>query len=202
MTVVNIDFFEGRVRSYDSKYSVLDILKVIGYVNPRCTLKNYLKQYPSNFSMHQFRGHGQRETPVIPVTEVNTFINRIMVGRRLPIEEKRRWINNNVEGPTFVRGYVECEYINNIRKATRCYNSVKNHYVGPYCIDLVYLDYQIFVECDENNHKYYDQNKERMRSTYIESRTKCTWIRFDPYSETFCIFDVIGKIVEAISKIT
>ena len=50
------------------------------------------------------------------------------------------------------------------------------------------------IECDEDNHKYRDDEYESKRQAYISSTLNCQFLRFDPDDEDFNINHVIRAI--------
>lgn len=66
--------------------------------------------------------------------------------------------------------------------------------IGNYKIDLYFLDYKLAIECDENGHQRYNQEKEIERENFIKQQLNCTFIRFNPDLKDFNIFNVIQDI--------
>jgi very-short-patch-repair endonuclease len=56
----------------------------------------------------------------------------------------------------------------------------REYRVGPYRVDLYFKTYNIVVECDENDHKKYDQQVEKIRTDYITEQINPYWIRYNP----------------------
>lgn len=88
----------------------------------------------------------------------------------------------------------ETIYINKIIKVFKKEKYITQKFVDCYKIDLYFPDYDLAIECDENNHKNRDPEYESTRQKYIEKKLGATFIRFDPDSKSFDIFDVISKI--------
>ena len=74
------------------------------------------------------------------------------------------------------------------------------HTVGKYKIDLYLPDYKLVIECDEHWHSDRDKEYEQTRENYIKNKIKCTFIRFNPDTPDFNIFNVINKIYNHIIK--
>jgi len=74
--------------------------------------------------------------------------------------------------------------------------TIKNQFnVKNYFIDWYFPDYKLALECDEFNHKKYLSIKsDKTREDEIKSILNCTFIRFNPDSKDFCIYDLIGQI--------
>jgi very-short-patch-repair endonuclease len=75
---------------------------------------------------------------------------------------------------------------------------IKQYYCKGYKLDLYFPDYKIGIECDENNHKNYDKNKEKIREDIITTTLDCKIIRFNPDEKEFSIFEIINKILISI----
>ena len=89
----------------------------------------------------------------------------------------------------------ETDTIESIQKSIYS-DSFKQYSVDKYRIDLYFPEYNLAIECDENNHKGRDIDYEINREKYIKDKLKCSFIRYDPYSDDFDIF----KIIEIINK--
>lgn len=66
--------------------------------------------------------------------------------------------------------------------------------VGGYRIDMYLPRLKLAIECDENDHKMNREEDEIERQSYIEEAEQCRFIRYDPYSKTFNIGNVINEI--------
>lgn len=93
----------------------------------------------------------------------------------------------------------ETDTIESIQKSI-CSDSFKQYSVDKYRIDLYFPEYNLAIECDENNHKDRDINYEIDREIYIKDKLKCSFIRYNPYSEHFDIFKVIREINNYITQ--
>ena len=56
---------------------------------------------------------------------------------------------------------------------------IMEYSVKPYRIDAYIPQYNIAIEIDENDHAFYDKEKEIERSRYITQQLRCSWIRVD-----------------------
>ncbi len=75
----------------------------------------------------------------------------------------------------------------------------RQYVIGTYKVDLYFNDYNLVVECDENNHKNRDKNYELERQEFIISTGK-TIIRFDPNNKKFDLSFVLREIHKFIKK--
>jgi very-short-patch-repair endonuclease len=73
-------------------------------------------------------------------------------------------------------------------------NMKTQHPVLDYRIDLYFPDYNLAIECDENGHSDRSPAEERRRRRRITKKINCQWLRFNPDSTDFNIFDVINQI--------
>jgi very-short-patch-repair endonuclease len=88
----------------------------------------------------------------------------------------------------------ESESIGAIMKAFDGEKMRAEYSVKGYRVDLYFPDYNLCVECDENNHSDRDADDEIIRQKRITKRLKCQWLRFDPDSDDFNIYKVINQI--------
>lgn len=72
---------------------------------------------------------------------------------------------------------------------------------GSYFVDMYLPKYKIAIECDEHGHDDRCELYEKRRQRYIEDSVEgLKFVRFNPDSKDFSIFDVIGKINMLIMK--
>ena len=64
-------------------------------------------------------------------------------------------------------------YLNNIFKL----KAQTQFSIGPYFIDGYIIELKLAIEFDENGHKHYNQDKEKIRQQFIEKVLKCEFIR-------------------------
>lgn len=89
---------------------------------------------------------------------------------------------------------LETQTIGWIENSYKDVEDTKRQYViGTYKVDLYFNDYNLVVECDENNHKDRDKNKELERQEFIISTGK-TIIRYDPNNKDFDLSFVLREI--------
>ena len=70
---------------------------------------------------------------------------------------------------------------------------------SKYYVDLYFYDYNLVIECDENDHKDRNKDEEKTREEYILSKGN-TIIRYDPNNENFDLSFVIKEINKVILK--
>jgi very-short-patch-repair endonuclease len=65
--------------------------------------------------------------------------------------------------------------------------------IGKYYIDLYFEDYNLAIECDENDHVDRDQDNERTREDFL-IKQNITIVRYNPNHKHFDLSDVIREI--------
>ena len=76
--------------------------------------------------------------------------------------------------------------------------------IGNYYLDMLFPEYRIVVECDENGHVDRKPYKERERMDYVNKEFDIDdsyWIRYNPDEYDFDISRVIGRIYNKINEI-
>lgn len=66
---------------------------------------------------------------------------------------------------------------------------------GTYYIDLYFEDYNLAIECDENDHKDRDITYERTREQYLLEQN-ITILRYNPNDKNFDLSNVLRKITK------
>lgn len=195
-------FQNKQLRITSEWVSVFDIIRIAGgQRNPSDTWNGLLKQHDITFSMTKFSGRGQKHTPCIRISYLKDFIIKLIPGCRIPMEQKKKLMTSlGIIKNELQRTYVEEEIHCKLIKALKDYEPIKQYPVLGYRIDLYLKKCNIAIECDENNHRRYDKDKETTRKQRIENSLKCTWIRYNPYDTNFCVFDLISKIIAEIYK--
>ena len=94
----------------------------------------------------------------------------------------------------------EQDSIHAILKTFKGENMLTQYSVGTYRIDLYFPDYKLAIECDEYDHSDRDQEYEQTRQHYIEDKLGCKFIRYNPDSKNYNIFNVLNKIYKEMSK--
>ena len=76
------------------------------------------------------------------------------------------------------------------------FKMTRQYRVGKYRIDLYIHDLNAVVECDEDDHRYYDTEKDQERTECINAElANPTWIRYNPDDD---IAEVVNKIIQLI----
>lgn len=82
-----------------------------------------------------------------------------------------------------------------------CYRNIykikRQQKIGNYKVDLYFIDYNLIIECDENNHLYRDFEYESKREEFLISMNNII-IRFNPNNYNFDLSEVINEINKVI----
>ena len=97
--------------------------------------------------------------------------------------------------PTDIQPHTEKEILGKLVQALP-WPCITQFAIGSHRIDLYIPKYKIAVECDEFDHVQYNTLDEEARQLFISKQLTCNWVRFDPYNENFCIFNVIRRILK------
>lgn len=94
----------------------------------------------------------------------------------------------------------EQDSIHAILKTFKGERMVRQYSVDTYRIDLYFSKHKLAIECDEHGHSNRDQDCEKTRQHYIEDKLGCQFIRYNPDSKDYNIFDILNKIHKTIIK--
>ena len=72
-------------------------------------------------------------------------------------------------------------------------NLKRQHIFGKYRVDLYFIDHNLIIECDENNHEDRDPIKEKTREDYLISLGNKI-IRYNPNEKGFDLSNVLSEI--------
>lgn len=70
----------------------------------------------------------------------------------------------------------------------------RQHQIGPYSVDLCFVEHKIVVECDESGHKDYKQDDKKDREKFM-AESGYSILRFDPCGIDFDLSCVIREIM-------
>lgn len=176
-----------------------DIAKILDYSNTNDTIKthveeedkNILKNIRSNYKI-ECLSHNKKNTIYIN----KHGIESLLIKSKKIVDDNL--INNLITKFDLNLNKIiktkEQDSIGKIIKAFRGLNYKLQYKLDNYKIDLYFIDYKLAIECDENNHLNYNQEKEIERENYIKKQLNCTFIRFDPDDRNFDILEIINKI--------
>lgn len=169
----------------DGRYSVIDIIRIIGEKkNSYESWDRFCDKFPEiahEVENFKFPGRGQRFTPVATEAVCLKILSRLGV---------------SFEWHTSDKFYPRTEnQINNVlRAAFADCDPCSQFYVKGYRIDLYLAKPRLAIECDEKKHSAYCQKLERKREQSIKEALGCSFLRFDPYSNSFNIGDLIYQV--------
>lgn len=204
--------FAVRIDS-DFRLSIYDILKGIGIKNNHSSkIKKFRGQDTDNtvtYAIPIWRWTENRDivfidkpthsTPMIKVNNLHILVKFLMSSCRWSTYDQYRACSLVDIEPEIRLVQTEAQHIQSI-VVSLPYKCIQQFKIGPYRLDMYIADYKIAVECDEYAHKRYDQKAEQERQMFVSKQLGCTWVRFDPYCNRFCIFSVIRNILEIIKS--
>ena len=95
------------------------------------------------------------------------------------------------------RAPIESNTIRIIKSAFQHLNPIDQFFVSGYRIDLYFPSHRIAVECDEKHHGR-TQKEDMKRQDTITKILGCTWIRYSPSENGFCVGGVINTLLKKI----
>ncbi len=137
-----------------------------------------------------------KETPCCDLDNLVRFIGYILTTSKLDTESilVRFGLSPSILDVSYTPR-TEKEIMNGIKLALP-WHCCTQFAIGMYRIDLYLPDFKIAVECDEFNHTQYDRLDDERRQTFITQQLACRWVRFDPYTDEFCTFALIRRILK------
>lgn len=203
-------FGDAKIRHTTSvplKLSVYDIIKAVTL--SRNTRATYVRSRVSEerHEYQQFRGLGERPTPVIPLDEVPTFVSKLVAGARMSTKQIQGWVTKlgcSIETIVHMRtGPIECDTLEIIEQSFKMLECKKQYGVLEYRVDMYIPEYNICIECDEDGHQRYDYDKEierqeRITQALMTPSLPVRWVRYNPHDPEFSIGNVINNVLQCI----
>ena len=197
----------SRVRKDDIYVSVLDLIRSITggtSSSAQTKLRGMLKSDAFLSSIITSRRLNEKgvTTPVVSSGDHADYIcTRVIAGLRKSTREKQAMAEKHgVSGMLHVMTPVECDYMDILEDAFRAYDPRRQYRVGGYRVDLYLRIPRIVIECDEDGHKAYCQQREMQREAHVRIQTGSTFVRFDPYERGFRFGRFIAKIMGMIQE--
>ena len=197
---------ENNLRVYGSKENPLflakDIEKTIKLSHIIMTIKDYNESEKQNIKIKYPRCNGVDSYRIVIVLTKKGMIKLLQKTRKAVDNDFLTFLREKFEidlNKELIPS-VEIKYLEILQK---CFKGIKiehQYMVGNYRIDFYFPEYNIAVECDENNHKDRDPSYENTRQNFIIEQLKCEFIRFDPYDKEFDIFELINRIILSIHE--
>lgn len=180
-------------------FYVEDICKILGIKQARKTMMNFteeelvsveLRQKYNIVTYKKYKNGLRKDNKITLLTELGAK-RLICNSRSIRANELAKLLNIDI--------YTRYEPIESetIRKIVTVFASHKpetQKIVGDYRVDLYFPDVKLAVECDENGHQDRDLIYEIKRQNTITRELQCTFIRYNPDSPGFDIFNIIAKI--------
>jgi very-short-patch-repair endonuclease len=150
----------------------------------------------------KFPGQGQNITPVMHSNDINKLLSLIIPGCRMSLEKKNKLLEKFELkiNPVLIKSYIEEEIHHNIISTFYGLHMIQQYPILDYRIDLYFPEYKIAIECDEHNHSDYSKDNDKKRQQYITNALNCNWIRYNPYSKDFDIFQLLNSIFLQMGK--
>ena len=126
----------------------------------------------------------------------NGSIDLVLKSRKHKAIDLARELGINVKSRKYEEKESEC--LRAIETTFKGEKFKKQYSVKSYRIDMYMPKYRIAIECDENGHRDRNIEYEIQRQKDIEHLLNCQFIRFNPDSKDFNIFEVLNQINKAI----
>ena len=167
----------------------------------KCSLIRYLKKnfkkgvhYTEETNNKQISTHGGHNRIIFLLTEYTFALIKNTYNLKNRYIKK---INENC-GQVNVVMAIEAQTIGFIENSfSKALVMKRQKHVGPYYIDLYFEDYNLAIECDENNHKDRNTANERVREDFL-LKQNITIVRYNPNCENFDLSNVLQVITQLI----
>jgi hypothetical protein len=181
-------------------YKLYDVLtKVLQQKRPDCWQSHNIAFLESNECYYSKIDKRQPNTWFVQKDGgYKHLLARSVPNARLPSSTKAS-ILQQVGLPHMIFTHTECDTVTTLAKAFPDQDPIAEYHVVGYRIDLYLRQSNIAIECDNHNHKDYDQVQEAIRTNRINSALHCSWVRFNPLSEDYNIGDVMYRIRRALA---
>lgn len=177
-----------------TQFILIDIYTILGYKNPGNAIYNLRTVNRKKIKIKHENGKISN-TWIADLNSVRTIIqsSRSIHQQKLLDGLAHFNINMNV-----ISRCVEADWISILFLGFRKFNPQLQYHVDKYKIDLYFPDYQIAIECDENDHRSKSMINELERQKYIEQKVGAYFIRFNPDAHDFNIGYTIDTIVSVL----
>jgi very-short-patch-repair endonuclease len=167
-------------------YKATDISKILCIVNISSSIKFYDNKYKCIFNV-KTQG-GNQDMTFLTFDGLKLLLNKTRSHNAIKLAKVF-----NIEILNTFSECIETKTISKIITVFKYEKIIKQYKCNNYRIDLYFIDYKLAIECDElqHNHKKVEDN---IREEIIKNKLNCTFIRYNPFSKNFNIFDVIHLI--------
>lgn len=174
------------------------VAKLIEYVNPERAIRLNINQTNKNQFKDIKLKDSDKKINYKNIRPHTIFINEkglkyfISNSKRVKSVEVAKYFNINIcEFKTLSK---ESDTLSKIMKVFNGEKMICQHSISGYKIDLYFSEYNLAIECDEQNHKDRNSECEKNRQDIITKELNCTWYRFNPDDKKFDILDAIHDI--------
>ena len=188
--IINNIEYNYMVLEKDNKkfYKAIDIGKILCIVNIRNSICNYDSKYKCIFNV-KTQG-GNQDMSFLTFDGLKLLLNKTRSHNAIKLAKVF-----NLEVLNTFSECIETKTTSQIITVFK-YEKIKNQYkCNNYRIDLYFIDYKLAIECDELQHnRNHNKIEDNIREEIIKNKLNCTFIRYNPFSNNFNIFDVIHLI--------
>ena len=188
-----------RVDQATQKGSVYDVIQMVTRANPsysaRILSRVHDPKLTSKMTKLRINGKG-KETPVADADILQKIAVVCLRQSRMSHKLKRQKLREmGLPKEEIVRVYVEEETLGPIVTVFAALNPEKQFCCGQYRIDLYFATQKVAVECDEHGHSAYSLEAEVARQKFLERQLGCKFIRYDPHSASFDIYQLMANLL-------
>ena len=176
------------------------VAEILGYKDTKQALR---KNIDSDDKLKLHKLVDDEMLPTLKYNQRNTiFINEngirqlLVKSRMINAVDVAKWLGIDILNAKHV-----CKEMHTLKPIMTALQGQKMRTQYPvldYRIDLYFPEYNLCIECDENGHSDRSPKEEKRRQRRITKKLKCQWIRYDPDSPAFNIFQVINQIYTVI----
>ena len=187
-----------RTEEYDGEtyYCARDICSVLDIKNVTAAVRNIASAEKTIISIVVF-GNNMSQKRKMHFLSLNGLKHLIFKTRSINAHKLAHVCN--IEMDTKYESK-EASSLQVIEKAFSGEYMIFQHIVGKYRIDMYFPEYNLAIECDENDHNDRDQLYEKYRQKYLTKRLKCEFIRYNPDADDFDVMDVVNQVFQHIKK--
>ena len=183
---VLIQYLYEGVEYYDAMHILYHLGTKTSATNDKYKI---LKEGIKLIIQHKNQHHGYLFRKMVTVTSIKKVLARTSTPEA---KNLYKLLGLEIHEHKVLRVEVTC--INHLMTAFADCIMKTQYYVNGYKVDLYFPDYKLVIECDENDHKTYDADKDAARQMCIENTIGTTFIRFDPYGNNFDIMYQVFRI--------
>ena len=206
MSITAANLTDGiRVDQATQKGSVYDVIQAVTRANAtystRILARIYDPTITSKVAKLRINGKG-RKTPVADADTLQKIAIACLRQSRMSHKQKQQRLREiGLPQEDFMRVYVEEETLAPIVTVFASLNPVKQFCCGQYRIDLYFPAQKVAVECDEHGHTAYSLEAEIARQKFLECQLGCQFVRYDPHSVNFDIYQLIARLLPLLTSI-